>query len=161
VFPEPSTVSGREVEGVDFFHALASVLPGVVYQSRISPDGVARVEYVSDAVRWMLECEPADIIRDVGVFRSLIHPDDREMFNQRLAAQLQTAGFWQLEYRLLLPSGRVRWISSQASIAAAPGGETLWCGFFTDITERKRAENELNAERERLALATRAGRIGT
>jgi len=161
VFPEPSTVSGHEVEGVDFFHALASVLPGVVYQSRISPDGVARVEYVSDAARWMLECEPADIIRDVEVFRRLIHPDDREMFNQRLAAQLQTAGFWQLEYRLLLPSGRVRWISSQASISAAPGGETLWCGFFTDITERKCAENELNAERERLALATRAGRIGT
>jgi PAS domain S-box-containing protein len=158
---ESSPLPDHEVAGADFFRALVNVLPGVVYQSRISPDGQAKVEYVSEAARWFLECEPEEIIRDVRVFHDLIHPEDREMFTTRLRARLLVPGPWQLEYRLLLPSGRVRWISSQASIVALPDGGTMWRGFFTDMTGRMLAEKELQAERERLALATRAGRVGT
>ncbi len=161
VSSEPSSIPGNEVDGADFFRALASLLPGVIYQSRIAPDGTSKVEYVSDAARWLLECEPEEMMRDVRVFRDLIHPEDRAMFDRRVDEQLQTAGFWQLEYRLLLPSGRVCWVASQASVTTTPDGGSLWRGFFTDITERKRAEKELQAERERLALATRAGHIGT
>ncbi len=140
VDPEHSTLPDREVDGADFFRTLADVLPGLIYQSRVSPDGSAKVEYVSDAARWMLECEPEAIMRDVRVFRDLIHPEDNEMFNRRLKEHQKTAGFWHLEYRLILPSGRVCWISSQASVITTPEGDTLWRGFFTDITERKRAE---------------------
>ncbi len=156
-----STLPAGEVDGADFFRSLAALLPGVVYQSRVSPDGSAKVEYVSDAARWLLECEPEAIMRDVRVFQDLIHPEDREMFTCRFNEHRQTAGPWQLEYRLLLPSGRVCWLSSEAFVAATPDGGTLWRGFFTDVTERKRVEKELQAERERLALATRAGHIGT
>jgi PAS domain S-box-containing protein len=137
-----------------------SVLPGVVYQARFSPDGTARIEYMSDAARWMLEIDPASAVEDVTAFRSLIHPDDLELFHRSLEQQRTSSGRWHLEYRLVLPSGRISWVSSRAYVQATPDGGTLWCGFLTDITAQKIAEHELNAERGRLDLATRAGRVG-
>jgi PAS domain S-box-containing protein len=137
-----------------------SVLPGVVYQARFSADGTARIEYMSEAARWMLEIDPASAVDDITVFRSLIHPDDLEHFHRSLEQQRTSSGRWHLEYRLVLPSGRISWISSRAYVQATPDGGTIWRGFLTDITAQKLAENELNAERGRLELATRAGRVG-
>lgn len=138
-----------------------SVLPGVVYQARFSAEGAATIEYMSDAARWMLEIDPASAVEDVTAFRSLIHPDDLELFHRSLEQQRTSSGRWHLEYRLVLPSGRVSWVSSRAYVQATPDGGTLWRGFLTDITAQKIAEHELNAERGRLELATQAGRVGT
>jgi len=158
---QPGSVDGatsatHRLDDADFFRVLAEVLPGVVYQSRLAPDGSAKVEYMSDAARWMLESEPAEIVRDVSLFRNMIHPDDRERFEQSVEAQRRNSAYWQLEYRLVLPSGRVCWISSQASVTATPEGGTLWRGFFTDITPRKQAEAEMAAAREAAETAERA-----
>lgn len=161
VSPRPTGESHPQEEDRNFFLALASVLPGVIYQSRITRAGRARVEYLSEATRQMLESEAQDLLGDSGLFRSMIHPEDKERFRLSVNAQLGRSGTWQLDYRLNLPSGRVIWISSQASVVAEPDGTTVWRGFFTDITARKQVEQDLLAERERLALATHAGHIGT
>jgi len=153
---EVATSATDNLDGADFFRVLAEVLPGVVYQSRIAPDGSAKVEYMSDAARWMLECEPAEIVRDVSLFRNMIHPDDQERFEQSVEAQRRSSAYWQLEYRLVLPSGRMCWISSQASVTATPEGGTLWRGFFTDVTPRKRVEAEMEAARKAAEAAERA-----
>ncbi len=152
--------AGPGKEG-NFFLALAEVLPGVIYQSRISPDGHAHIQYMSEAARRILECEPQDLLGTSDVFRNMIHEEDRDRFSRSVRAQLGRSGTWQLDYRLVLPTGRVIWISSQASVVAESDGHTVWRGFFTDITSRKQAEQDLLAERERLALATEAGHIGT
>jgi len=137
------------------------VLPGVVYQARFSADGIARIEYMSEAARWMLEIDPASAVEDINAFRSLIHPDDLGLFHRSLEQQRTSSGRWHLEYRLVLPSGRISWVLSRAYVQATPDGGTLWRGFLTDITAQKLVENELKAERGRLELATRAGRVGT
>ena len=154
-------VTARQPGAADSFESLVSVLPGVVYQARFSPDDRARVEYMSDAARWLLECDPAEVMRDVEVFRRLIHPDDRARFQASLDEHRQHSGAWQLEYRLVLPSGKLRWISSRASIERCPDGGAIWRGFMTDVTAQKLTEQELETARGRLELATRAGHIGT
>jgi two-component system sensor histidine kinase EvgS len=153
---EDATAATHELDGADFFRVLAEVLPGVVYQARIAPDGSAKVEYMSDAARWMLECEPEKIVQDVSLFRNTIHPDDRERFERSVEAQRRSSGSWQLEYRLVLPSGRMCWVSSQASVVATPEGGTLWRGFFTDITRRTQAEAAMEAAQEAAEAAERA-----
>jgi two-component system, sensor histidine kinase and response regulator len=151
----------RAEEGESFFLAIAEVLPGVIYQSRISPEGRAEVQYMSEAARKILDCDIPDLLGEAHGFRKMIHEEDRERFSRSVQAQLGRSGTWQLDYRLVLPSGRMIWISSQASVVAEPDGYTVWRGFFTDITARKQAELDLLAERERLALAAGAGHIGT
>lgn len=144
-----------------FFLALTQVLPGVIYQTRISPEGRAKIEFLSEAARLMLESEPADLLEDPQLFRSMIHPEDQDRFKRSVHGQLGKTGLWQLDYRLILPSGRLIWISSQASVVASDDGYTTWRGFFTDITARKQAEQDFQSERERLVLATQSAHIGT
>jgi signal transduction histidine kinase/ActR/RegA family two-component response regulator len=145
----------------DSFESLVSVLPGVVYQARFSPEGIARVEYMSDAARWLLGLDPADVMRDAEVFRSLIHPEDRARFLASVEEQRRRGGNWQLEYRIVQPCGEMRWLSSRAAVEVATDGSALWRGFMTDVTAQKLTEFELETARQRLELATRAGRIGT
>lgn len=159
--PEFQDATARQPGAADSFESLVSVLPGVVYQARFSPDGRARVEYMSEAARWLLEIDPAEVVRDVEVFRRLIHPDDRVRFAASLDEHQRRSGIWQLEYRLLLPSGKLRWVSSRASIEGSPDGSAIWRGFMTDVTAQKLTELELETARGRLELATRAGHIGT
>lgn len=148
-------------EEESFFQALAEVLPGVIYQSRISPEGRAEVQYMSEGARTLLETDPHDLVGSSAAFRNLIYDEDRDRFRRSVRGQLGRSGTWQLDYRLVLPSGKLIWISSQASVMADADGYTTWRGFFTDITDRKQAEQDLQAERERLALATKVGHIGT
>lgn len=154
-----SSSLGARSEG--FFRALADIVPGVIYQSRLGADGNGVVQYMSEGARRVLDCDPAALVGPSHLFRKMIHPEDVGRFQESVAGQLGREGTWQLDYRLVLPTGRVIWISSQASVVLEPDGATIWRGFFTDITERKQAELDEISERERLTLATRAGNIGT
>src|SRR5690606_15325157 len=50
---------------------------------------------------------------------------------------------WHLEYRVRLPGRGVCWRQGDAKPHRLADGGTLWHGFITDITERKRIETEL------------------
>ena len=72
-----------------------------------------------------------------------LHPDDRESLAQAhsMAIDGANAGTYQAEYRLLLPDGTTRWISSRGRVERdAAGQPVLIRGASRDITERKRAE---------------------
>jgi PAS domain S-box-containing protein len=74
----------------------------------------------------------------------IVHPEDRRRFRRMFldeAGQLRTAST--LEFRVLMPSGEIRWYESQGSAEPAAGaGGTMLMGATIDITTRKRAEEE-------------------
>jgi formate hydrogenlyase transcriptional activator len=77
-----------------------------------------------------------------------VHPDDRPAVFQTMP-QIPPAGEIRLEFRILLPDGRVRWISvrgcPQLNLAAQA---TRLMGASIDITERKEAEEHLRRSLE-------------
>ena len=54
-----------------------------------------------------------------------------------------------VEFRVILPRQGLRWRWSQAQPERTADGGTLWHGIISDITERKRAEEELRESEER------------
>jgi formate hydrogenlyase transcriptional activator len=79
-----------------------------------------------------------------GRFVSLIHPEDREKIRRTTEeAKKSSVDTW-VEYRIILPEGRVRWIvslgRSYCSSSAQP--ESLM-GVAIDITKRRETENAL------------------
>jgi PAS domain S-box-containing protein len=67
-----------------------------------------------------------------------------------------------IEYRVLHPEGRVRWVASKGkSFADGAGRPTKFIGISADITDQKQAELLLREEEERHRLALEAGQIGT
>lgn len=129
--------------------------------SCFSPDGKALVEYVSAAARWLLECEPEAILRDAQAVTSLIHPEDREAFHRRIDERKTTAGIGQMQYRIVLPSGRVRWISNQASVELLADGGSRWRGFLTDVTAQVEAAARSDRAARMLARTQHVAGLGT
>jgi len=89
----------------------------------------------------------------------LIHPDDREDFDQHNLAHLSgRIPFFQHEHRMQAKSGEWIWILDRAKVVnRAPDGRALrMVGTHTDITARKHLERRL-AEAE--ALSVQVGQL--
>ncbi len=92
-----------------------------------------------------------------------VHPDDRTHLQQAQSRALAgvAGGRYQLEFRLALPDGAIRWISSQSRVEFdATGQPVLMRGASRDITARKQGEEETLRLRQEIAHAGRVSMMG-
>ena len=82
-----------------------------------------------------------------------VHAGDRERMTAAIEAAIRHGADYDIEYRVLHPSGETRWVHARGRAAQTTdhGGARRMAGVSLDITERKRAEerqkllvNELN-----------------
>ena len=71
-------------------------------------------------------------------FLENVHPDDQPL-RERLLHQIYAEGSDTVEFRYMLPDGKVQWLGSRAEKA----GRTRVVGVTFDITDRKAAEQEM------------------
>jgi PAS domain S-box-containing protein len=84
-----------------------------------------------------------------------VHPEDRERVKQVIAKTLERGQDHEIEYRLSLAGGEVKWVEGRGRIVPdASGRPARLVGICMDVTDRKRAE----AERERLLASEREAR---
>ena len=88
------------------------------------------------------------------------HPDDRMRVSQVIdRVSIERSGFG-VEHRLMMPNGSVKYLQVVARRAAGEDPEALlFLGAVTDITERKRAEEERGRLRQLEADLTRFNRL--
>jgi len=88
--------------------------------------------------------DPAERVIDHAAFRALVHQEDRERYAALVDQALGEGRELDTEYRILLPSGAVRWIHALARpVARAPGREPMLQGMVMDITRRKTHEDQI------------------
>jgi len=77
-----------------------------------------------------------------------VHPQDRDWVRVKSTTQ-QALGIYDVEYRIVKPSGEIVWIRDRAFPVRDETG-CVYCiaGIAEDITERKRAEMLLHAQRD-------------
>ena len=132
-----------------FIQRIASRIPGFIYQYRLHADGsTASVQYISDPVRQFLGVTPGDVARDHGLLFKHVVPEDAPHLRRSALVSVRRMVPWQSEYRVKTPDGDVRWHMTSAVPHKEPDGTVLSHGFTMDITDRKRAEQEI----ERLAF---------
>jgi PAS domain S-box-containing protein len=96
-----------------------------------------------------------------AAFENLVHPDDRaeviKLLDEALKTRQPTSGEW----RVIWPDGSVRWIVGRWQLLMDDSGEPLRVvGVNLDITERKRAEEELRESEEKFRNVFRDGGVG-
>lgn len=107
---------------------------------------------------WSKECKallglPPDFQEDFSYFASLIHSDDRERILSLFAENYRTRSPHNVEYRIVLPDGSLRWIADRGRfLYDEQGRATLLTGVTWDITARKQAEEV--AEQKQAFLQT-------
>ncbi|MCT7990431.1 PAS domain S-box protein [Laspinema olomoucense] len=90
-----------------------------------------------------------------------VHPDDRQTVEASVQTTLNTPSNFNLEYRVLLPNGSIRWLSNIGETLLDENGQIKgMSGIQIDITERKRTEEALRSSAQRLSLALEAAKMG-
>ncbi len=119
----------------------------------------------SDRVYEMHEMPPGSDTGGFEGFSERVHPEDLAKVQQTMTAALAGGAPYTVEFRTLLPGGRIRWIATQGRLVRDSEGKPLrMVGASTDVTERvellaaeRRARDQAEAARRRLELLARAG----
>jgi formate hydrogenlyase transcriptional activator len=84
-------------------------------------------------------------------FLETVHPEDREAARVALARCLETCDLVSLEYRIVLPDGRMHWVESRGrSLPATLEQPERVMGVSIDITQRKTMEIRLQEQMEEI-----------
>ncbi|MCY2993407.1 MAG: PAS domain S-box protein [Planctomycetota bacterium] len=133
---------------------LADSLPAaVLYQVVGDPTGHRRFTYISEAVCRVNEVSVEAVLADANVLYSQILPEYLPGLLAAEEAAAREGRTFQYEFQARLPSGRTSWFELSAYTHMLPGGRGMSEGVQLDITERKRAEENLRAANTRLAQA--------
>jgi PAS domain S-box-containing protein len=102
--------------------------------------------------------EPGELTVDYPKWESLFHPDDRDRVAQAVAAYLAgESPAYEVEYRVRHRDGSYRWMLSRGiALRDVAGRAYRLLGTRVDITDRKRAEEQLREAKEAAEAADRA-----
>ena len=94
-------------------------------------------------------------------FSERVHPEDRAKRDAAIHGALETDTVYDLEYRILLPDGKQRWIVSRGR-CMDPGNrkDRRIIGVSMDITAQKQAEFQVQVQREEIAHMGRVSMMG-
>ena len=100
----------------------------------------ARVQW-SNSLEEIYGFAPGTFPGTMDAFASSLHPDDRERVIEQIGRAVTDRSDLELEERILLPSGELRWLHSRAKVVTGDDGTPLrMVGICMDITERKQSE---------------------
>jgi PAS domain S-box-containing protein len=124
---------------------------------RIAKLGYWRLDVTKQQLSWsdeflrLFAIEVAEFGRSYADFLSLIHPEDREWVHQVYQNHLQQDTDYDIEHRLLLANGEVKYVHERCKTERNAEGQPLQTlGTVQDITERKAIETELEQHRQHL-----------
>jgi PAS domain S-box-containing protein len=90
-----------------------------------------------------------------------IHPDDRDLVEQTLDRAINERINFDIEHRLLMPDGSVKYLHVLARALEPSLGDLEFMGAVTDVTAAKQAEETLRKSEAYLAEAQRLSHTGS
>lgn len=124
---------------------LMSNIPGMAYRSLNDPNWT--MLFVSEGCMDLTGYPSDALIGNSRIaYADLINPDDRDMVWQEVQDALAKHCAFRITYRIRTAAGSEKWVWEQGcGIFAEDGNLETLEGLITDITERKRAEEEKRA----------------
>lgn len=140
---ERQIVTAKLQDAFERINKVASRLPGLIMQYRLKKDGSTAMLYASEAIETIFEVREKDIQNHVDSLVKRIDPSDKRSFLQNLAIATEKQTPYQVEFRFHRHDGQIRWLYLDALPELEADGSTLWHCFVSDITDRKKVEEDL------------------
>ncbi|HET7831945.1 MAG TPA: PAS domain S-box protein [Gallionella sp.] len=116
----------------------------------ISTPGVTEMLYISPAYERLWEHSCESLYDNPQSLLEAVHPDDRPGLLGIVNGAHAKGEAYETVYRMVRRNGEVRWMRERGfPVRDADGRVTAMTGVVTDVTDQKRAEDELRASAER------------
>jgi PAS domain S-box-containing protein len=136
------------VAAQDRIGRLLSSAPAVVYSYRATGDFAPT--FVSQNIQDWLGYEPREYLENADFWRHCVHADDLALA-EAASVQLFKQGRHAIQYRFLKKDGTYCWVNDEQRLIRDEEGQPAEVvGSWSDITDRKRAEEEVAAARNRI-----------
>jgi two-component system sensor histidine kinase UhpB len=131
--------------------AIASNTPGLVYQFLLRDDGGLAFPYVSRACASLLGISASRLRADPSLLLQLIEPEDRQSYLDTMQASASRLASWNWEGRIWIETWHdIKWINLRATPRRIAGVGVQWEGLMTNITQGKKAEQDILRSRRQL-----------
>lgn len=123
----------------------AELVPGMIFQYQVSPkEGRVFFPFASSKITEIFEVTPEDVRKSSKPAFDRVHPDDKDDIVRLIRESMKTLKDVDYEFRVILPKRGLRWLSGHAKPEKLEDGSFLWHGYYYDITDRKRAIEQIN-----------------
>ncbi len=90
-------------------------------------------------------------IASYAALRAIIHPDDQELVDSKVATSISTGADYAAEFRIIRPDGEIRWIAGRGGLCTkAADGSSQMSGVNFDITDEKNIAEQLEQRERRI-----------
>jgi PAS domain S-box-containing protein len=136
--------------------ALIDSLPGIVFAS--ANDSEWSMQYVSEGCLSLTGYRSQELLGDGPLsYAKIVHPEDAPILRETIAAAIAQQQPYVVEYRIYTRSRQERWLWEKGSGVFDANGQVLSVeGFITDITDMKRAEQQIREQAALLDITTDA-----
>jgi len=135
------------------FLEISESSPSIIHIYIQRGDGSSYFEHISRAIETIMEISVAQILENAAVFLDRIHPEDRAAYEAELKRSLEGQHTFCHEWRMITPSGTVKWVKGRSRAKRRDNGEVAWYGVVIDISDRKQAEAALRDSEARWQFA--------
>jgi diguanylate cyclase (GGDEF)-like protein len=151
-------LAGNAIERIRGQKQLSDAVKRLHLAEKVARFGIWEADFqknvitLSEGLAALMERPPSRIQLTRAEFEAVVHPDDRSgLWADKRQSQGTTI---QDEFRLVLPSGAVRWMRSQWGFESGVGPPTRATGAMIDVTNEK--DMLVEAEQERAAAEASA-----
>jgi signal transduction histidine kinase/DNA-binding NarL/FixJ family response regulator/predicted transcriptional regulator len=135
---------------------LSKNIPGMIFELLRFQDGHFGFSFASPAIVDLFDLTFAEINADATPLFSRVHLEDRDELLQLIESSASALTPWSHEFRVILPSGLIRWLSAQATPSIQSDHAIIWHGFMHDITNHKMQQFALEQAKRDAEAANQA-----
>ena len=128
---------------------LLETAPSVIYSFKAKDDYAPT--FISENIKRLLGYCPEEYLKNPEFWRARVHPDDIERIEAEQALLFEQERHTS-EYRFRTKDGHYRWVSDEQHLIRDASGDPFEIvGSWSDVTDRKHAEEAEDAARARLS----------
>ncbi|MBO6572013.1 MAG: PAS domain-containing protein [Balneola sp.] len=125
-----------------------------VFRYTINPEGEGKFLFVSTKTEEIFEVTASDALEDDSLIWNLIHEKDKDWVSRVYCEAIEAEANFNLEFRIITPSGKLKWIETAGSITKLENGSVISDTLNKDITDRVLASKKIEENESLLRSLT-------
>ena len=135
-------------ERILMMQRVTSQAPLILLKTILWPDGRVTIPFLEGRLADQFGIDKEAVSDDPALLTAMVHPDDRDGLLEQWYRAAREGHRLAAEFRAFDAGGEMRWLSVNATQRREEDGRIIVDEVIVDVTDQKRAELELQSERE-------------